>query len=39
MAFTVPWVATGMNAGVSIRPCGVASQPVRAEQDGSVRSI
>src|SRR5204863_24691 len=29
-ALTLPWVPTGMNAGVSIRPCSVLSRPERA---------
>src|SRR6266436_2121620 len=29
-AFTLPWVPTGMNAGVSITPCPVVSRPERA---------
>jgi hypothetical protein len=29
-AFTTPAVPTGMKAGVSTRPCGVASTPARA---------
>src|SRR4051812_49033446 len=28
--FTVAWVPTGMNTGVSIAPCGVATRPRRA---------
>jgi hypothetical protein len=27
---TVPWVPTGMKAGVSTTPCGVVSRPRRA---------
>src|SRR5437899_978034 len=32
-AFTLPWVPTGMNAGVSISPCAVASRPRRARDE------
>src|SRR6202162_1213985 len=37
MPLTVAAVPTGMNAGVSITPCGVSSRPSRAP-DGSVFS-
>ncbi len=30
IAFTLPWVPTGMKMGVSIVPCGVCSRPRRA---------
>src|SRR5688572_14700549 len=30
IAFTAPWVPTGMNAGVCTTPCGVSNSPSRA---------
>ena len=30
IAFTAPWVPTGMKAGVSTSPCGVDITPLRA---------
>ena len=36
---TVAWVPTGMNAGVSSRPCGVSSRPSRAPEAGSWRRV
>ena len=30
IAFTAPWVPTGMKAGVSTSPCGVDITPARA---------
>ena len=38
-ALTVAAVPTGMNAGVSITPCGVLSLPRRADVVASVFSI
>jgi uncharacterized spore protein YtfJ len=38
-ALTVAAVPTGMNAGVSITPCGVLSLPRRADDDVSFFSI
>ncbi len=35
--FTAPWVATGMNTGVSTTPCAVVSRPSRAPL-GSTRT-
>src|ERR1035441_722263 len=32
--FTVAWVPTGMNTGVSTMPCGVCSKPARARVTG-----
>ena len=38
MAFTVPWVPTGMKIGVSTIPCGVTNRPRRAREDESILS-
>src|ERR1700730_4086548 len=38
MAFTVPWVPTGMKIGVSTIPCGVTNRPRRAGEDESILS-
>ncbi len=35
MPLTVPWVPTGMNAGVSTRPWPVSKWPARAGDEGS----
>src|SRR5437867_2245925 len=37
-AFTLPWVPTGMNTGVSMTPWPVVSRPRRALESGSVLS-
>src|SRR5438270_370515 len=37
--FTVAWVPTGMNAGVSTSPCGVCSKLARAPDSGSRASL
>jgi hypothetical protein len=39
MAFTVPWVPTGMNAGVCIVPREVTNRPVRADPSLFLSSI
>ena len=38
-AFTVAWVPTGMNWGVSITPCGVVSEPTRASPMPAGREV
>src|SRR5436305_6915223 len=38
VAFTLPCVPTGINAGVSMMPCGVVNRPRRAFDRGSVAS-
>ena len=39
MDFTVAWVPTGMNTGVSTGPCAVQSRPSRALEPESSRKI
>ena len=38
-AFTVAWVPTGMNTGVSTAPCAVYSKPARARECASLTWI